>query len=247
MTELAGASGARALLEVTGLTAGYHGVPVLHGVDLTVRRGTICAVLGANGAGKTTLLRALSGLVRPTAGRVLFDGHELRDLPVPQLIRRGLAHVPEGRGVIAELTVDENLRLGGLWRRDQRALRAAIDRVYHLFEPLAARRGYPGHLLSGGERQLLALGRALVAEPRLLLLDEPSLGLAPRLVAQIMALLRQWRDDTGLTVLLVEQNVRSALSVADDGVVMSLGRVVAAAGAGQLAGDAELRHAYLGF
>ncbi len=236
-----------ALLEVTGLTAGYHGVPVLHDVDLTVRRGTICAVLGANGAGKTTLLRALSGLVRPSAGRILFDGDEVRDLPVPQLIRRGLAHVPEGRGVIAELTVDENLRLGGLWRRDRRARQHAVDRVYELFGPLAQRRAYPGHLLSGGERQLLALGRALVADPRLLLLDEPSLGLAPRLVAQIMALLRQWRDDTGLTVLLVEQNVRSALSVADDGVVMSLGRVVTAAGAAQLAGDAELRHAYLGF
>jgi branched-chain amino acid transport system ATP-binding protein len=236
-----------ALLEVTGLTAGYHGVPVLHGVDLTVRRGTICAVLGANGAGKTTLLRALSGLVRPSAGRILFDGDEVRDLPVPQLIRRGLAHVPEGRGVIAELTVDENLRLGGLWRRDRRARQRAVDRVYELFEPLAQRRGYQGHLLSGGERELLALGRALVADPRLLLLDEPSLGLAPRLVAQIMALLRQWRDDAGLTVLLVEQNVRSALSVADDGVVMSLGRVVTAAGAAHLAGDAELRHAYLGF
>jgi branched-chain amino acid transport system ATP-binding protein len=245
------------LLEVTGLTAGYDGVPVLHDVDLSVRVGTICAVLGANGAGKTTLLRTLSGLVRPAAGRILFDGAELRDVPVPQLVRRGLAHVPEGRGVIAELTVDENLRLGGLWRRDRRAwvgrrgdgqtLRQAVNRVYELFEPLAQRRAYPGHLLSGGERQLLALGRALVGNPRLLLLDEPSLGLAPRLVARIMALLRQLRDDTGLTVLLVEQNVRSALSVADDGVVMSLGRVVAAAGAEQLAGDAELRHAYLGF
>jgi branched-chain amino acid transport system ATP-binding protein len=239
------------LLEVTGLIAGYGGVAVLHEVDLTVRAGTICAVLGANGAGKTTLLRTLSGLVRPTAGRIVFDGAELRDLPVPQLVHRGLAHVPEGRGVIAELTVDENLRLGGLWRgsRDggRRALRQAVNQVYELFEPLAQRRAYPGHLLSGGERQLLALARALVGRPRLLLLDEPSLGLAPRLVAQIMALLRRLRDETGLTVLLVEQNVRSALSVADEGVVMSLGRVVTAAPASQLADDAALRHAYLGF
>jgi branched-chain amino acid transport system ATP-binding protein len=236
-----------ALLEVTGLTAGYAGVPVLHAVDLRVRAGTICAVLGANGAGKTTLLRTLSGLVRPTAGQIVFDGAALGDVPVEHLVRRGLAHVPEGRGVIAELTVDENLRLGGLWRGDRSALRRAMAEVYDLFEPLAARRGYLGHQLSGGERQMLALGRALVGRPRLLLLDEPSLGLAPRVVAQIMGLLRRLRTETGLTVLLVEQNVRGALSVADDGVVMSLGRVVVSADAARLAGDAELRHAYLGF
>jgi branched-chain amino acid transport system ATP-binding protein len=241
-----------ALLEVTGLTAGYHGVPVLHEVDLTVHAGSICAVLGANGAGKTTLLRTLSGLVRPAAGRIVLDGADLRDVPVSRLVHHGLAHVPEGRGVIAELTVDENLRLGGLWRGTRHgggrsALRQAVNQVYELFEPLAQRRTYPGHLLSGGERQLLALGRALVGRPRLLLLDEPSLGLAPRLVAQIMALLRRLRDETGLTVLLVEQNVRSALSVADEAVVMSLGRVVTAAPAAQLADDAALRHAYLGF
>jgi branched-chain amino acid transport system ATP-binding protein len=241
-----------ALLEVTGLTAGYAGVPVLHAVDLRVRAGTICAVLGANGAGKTTLLRTLSGLVRPTAGRIVFDGAALQDVPVEHLVRRGLAHVPEGRGVIAELTVDENLRLGGLWhgrswRKDPAGLRTAMDQVYDLFEPLAARRRHLGQQLSGGERQMLALGRALVGRPRLLLLDEPSLGLAPRVVAQIMGLLRRLRTETGLTVLLVEQNVRGALSVADDGVVMSLGRVVVSADAARLAGDAELRHAYLGF
>jgi branched-chain amino acid transport system ATP-binding protein len=241
-----------ALLEVTGLTAGYAGVPVLHAVDLRVRAGTICAVLGANGAGKTTLLRTLSGLVRPTAGQIVFDGAALRDVPVEHLVRRGLAHVPEGRGVIAELTVDENLRLGGLWRGglspgDRTGLRRAVADVYELFEPLAARRGHLGHQLSGGEQQMLALGRALVGRPRLLLLDEPSLGLAPRVVAQIMGLLRRLRTETGLTVLLVEQNVRGALSVADDGVVMSLGRVVVTADAARLAGDADLRHAYLGF
>ena len=234
------------LLEVSGLTGGYDGVPVLHGVDLAVRAGTICAVLGANGAGKTTLLRTLSGLLRPSAGRIVFDGADVRGLAVQRLVRRGLVQVPEGRGVIAELTVEENLRLGGLWRHDRRALRSAMAEVYELFEPLAVRRRNLGHQLSGGEAQMLALGRALVARPRLLLLDEPSLGLAPRVVAQIMGLLRRLRDD-GLTVLLVEQNVRSALSVADDGVVMSLGRVVARAEAGVLARDAGLRHAYLGF
>jgi branched-chain amino acid transport system ATP-binding protein len=236
-----------ALLDVSGLTAGYAGVPVLHDIDLRVPAGTICAVLGANGAGKTTLLRTVSGLVRPTAGEVVFDGVPLRGVPVEHLVRHGVAHVPEGRGVVAELTVDENLRLGGLWRNDRARLRTAVARVYELFEPLAARRDHLGHQLSGGERQMLALGRALVAQPRLLLLDEPSLGLAPRVIAQIMALLRRLRDDTGLTVLLVEQNVRSALSVADEGVVMALGRVVASAPATRLAGDADLRHAYLGF
>ncbi|KAB1159085.1 ABC transporter ATP-binding protein [Micromonospora sp. DT46] len=236
-----------ALLEVRGLAAGYGGAPVLHGIDLTVARGAIAAVVGANGAGKTTLLRALSGMLRPAAGRVVLAGEDLRGVAVEQLVRRGMAHVPEGRGVVGELTVDENLRLGGLWRRDRADAARALDEVYQLFEPLARRRRHLGHQLSGGERQMLALGRALVGRPRLLLLDEPSLGLAPRVVAQTMALLRRLRDDTGLTVLLVEQNVRSALSVADQGVVMSLGRVVTTAPAARLRDDANLRHAYLGF
>jgi branched-chain amino acid transport system ATP-binding protein len=235
------------LLSVRGLVAGYGAAPVLRSVDLSVPAGTIAAVLGANGAGKTTLLRTLSGLVRPTAGRIAYDGADLRGVPVEQLVRRGLAHVPEGRGVVAELTVDENLRLGGLWRRDRADARRALAEVYELFEPLARRRRHAGHQLSGGERQLLALGRALVGRPRLLLLDEPSLGLAPRVTAQIMALLRRLRDGTGLTVLLVEQNVRGALSVADQGVVMSLGQIAIATSAAGLRDDADLRHAYLGF
>jgi branched-chain amino acid transport system ATP-binding protein len=227
-----------ALLQVAGLTAGYGGAPVLHEVDLTVDEGTIVAVLGANGAGKTTLLRTLSGLVRPTAGRVVYAGQDLRGIRVERMVRLGIAHVPEGRGVVTELTVDENLRLGGLWRHDTRE---RLQEVYDLFEPLARRKKQPGHQLSGGERQMLALGRALVGRPRLLLLDEPSLGLAPRVTAQIMGLLRTLRDSTGLTVLLVEQNARSALSIADAGVVMTLGRLRA------VDPDADLRHAYLGF
>ncbi|MEV5693678.1 ABC transporter ATP-binding protein [Micromonospora globbae] len=241
MSELGG------LLVVRGLSAGYGAAPVLHDVDLTVAPGSISAVVGANGAGKTTLLRAVSGMLRPLAGRIELAGEDLRGTPVEQLVRRGMAHVPEGRGVIGELSVDENLRLGGLWRRDRADAARALDEVYQLFEPLARRRRHLGHQLSGGERQMLALGRALVGRPRLLLLDEPSLGLAPRVVAQIMALLRQLRDRTGLAVLLVEQNVRSALSVADQGVVMSLGRVAATAPAAELRDDADLRHAYLGF
>ena len=236
-----------ALLETAELTAGYGGAPVLHDIRLAVPEGEIVAVLGANGAGKTTLLRTLSGLLRPIRGRVSFDGTDLRGTRVEQMVRLGIAHVPEGRGVVTELTVDENLRLGGLWRRDRKNAQRALDEVYELFEPLARRRRHPGHQLSGGERQLLAVGRALVGRPRLLLLDEPSLGLAPRITAQIMALLRTLRDSTGLTVLLVEQNVRSALSVADRGVVMALGRVVATSDAATLRGDDDLRHAYLGF
>ncbi|MEV0328109.1 ABC transporter ATP-binding protein [Micromonospora echinospora] len=236
-----------ALLAVDGLVAGYGAAPVLHAVDLTVAPGTIVAVVGANGAGKTTLLRALSGMLRPSDGRITLAGEDLRGVPVEQLVRRGMAHVPEGRGVVGELTVDENLRLGGLWRRDRADAARALDEVYQLFPPLARRRRHLGHQLSGGERQMLALGRALVGRPRLLLLDEPSLGLAPRVVAQTMALLRRLRDDTGLTVFLVEQNVRSALRIADQGVVMALGRVVTTAPAARLRDDAELRHAYLGF
>ncbi|BCJ68181.1 ABC transporter ATP-binding protein [Polymorphospora rubra] len=235
------------LLQVRGLTAGYGAAPVLRGIDLTIRTGTITAVLGANGAGKTTLLRTLSGLVRPTGGRIVLAGEEIGATPVERLVRRGMAHVPEGRGVVTELTVEENLRLGGLWRRDRADAKRALDEVYELFAPLARRRRASGHQLSGGERQMLALGRALVARPRLLLLDEPSLGLAPKVTAQIMTLLRDLRDRTGLTVLLVEQNVRSALSVADSGVVLALGQVVVAEDAARLREDDDLRHAYLGF
>ena len=236
-----------AVLEVEALSSGYGPVPVLRDVAFTVPAGTVTAVLGANGAGKTTLLRTLSGLLRPTGGRVRYAGEDLRGVRVEHLVRRGLAHVPEGRGVVTELTVAENLRLGGLWRRDRADAKRAQDEVYELFPALARRRDHAGHQLSGGERQMLAIGRALIARPRLLLLDEPSLGLAPKVTAQIMALLRRLRDERGLTVLLVEQNVRSALSVADQGIVMSLGRVVTAAPAARLRDDDQLRHAYLGF
>jgi branched-chain amino acid transport system ATP-binding protein len=231
------------MMEVEGLTAGYGAAPVLHEISFQVPAGKIVAVLGANGAGKTTLLRTLSGLVPATAGRILYDGVDLRKERVERMVRRGIAHVPEGRGVITELTVDENLRLGGLWRKP----RPSLDEIYDLFPPLAQRRDRPGNELSGGERQMLAIGRALAAGPRLLLLDEPSLGLAPRVIAQIMSLLRDLRDRTGLAVLLVEQNVRSAMSVADEALVLALGRVVARGASADLRDDAELRHAYLGF
>ncbi|NUP49630.1 MAG: ABC transporter ATP-binding protein [Catenulispora sp.] len=232
------------LLEITDLSAGYGPVRVLHNITLTVPEHGITAVLGANGAGKTTLLRTVSGLIRPASGTVALAGRLLNRRSVEDVARLGVAHVPEGRGVILELTVEENLRLGR--RRDTRD-RSALSAVYDLFPSLAARRSRPGSTLSGGERQMLAIGRALLAEPRLLMLDEPSLGLAPRVVARLMAVLADLRARTGLTVLLVEQNARSALSVADRVVVLSLGAVAVDGDAAAFASDDRLRHAYLGF
>jgi len=232
------------MLSIDGLTADYGAVRALDDVSLRVPEGTITAVLGANGAGKTTLLRTISGLVRPSAGSVQLAGQDITGVAVEEIVRKGLAHVPEGRGVIAELTVEENLRLGGLWRRRGAA---PLEEIYELFPRLVERRGQPASRLSGGERQMLTIGRALMARPRVLLLDEPSLGLAPRLVAQIMSLVRRLADTLGLAVLLVEQNARSALSVANHGIVLNLGRVVADDEPHRLAADEDLRHAYLGF
>jgi len=232
------------MLSIDGLTADYGAVRALDDVSLRVPEGTITAVLGANGAGKTTLLRTISGLVRPSAGTVQLAGQDITGVAVEEIVRKGLAHVPEGRGVIAELTVEENLRLGGLWRRRGAA---PLEEIYELFPRLVERRGQPASRLSGGERQMLTIGRALMARPRVLLLDEPSLGLAPRLVAQIMSLVRRLADTLGLAVLLVEQNARSALSVANHGIVLNLGRVVADDEPHRLAADEDLRHAYLGF
>jgi branched-chain amino acid transport system ATP-binding protein len=235
------------MLTVDGLSAGYDGILALHSVSLAVPRATITAVLGANGAGKTTLLRAISGLIQPRRGRVHLAGTDVTGRKPEEIVRAGVSHVPEGRGVIAELTVEENLRLGALWRRDRSARTAALAMAYDLFPPLAERSHKLAATLSGGERQMLVIGRALMAHPRLLLLDEPSLGLAPKVVASLMQLVRKLRDDNGLTVLLVEQNARSALAIADQGVVLNLGRVVAVADAATLAADAALRHHYLGF
>jgi branched-chain amino acid transport system ATP-binding protein len=235
------------VLQVEELTVAYGAVRALDAVSLAVTEGSITAVLGANGAGKTTLLRTISGLLRPGKGRITLDGRDLARSSVEDIVRSGLAHVPEGRGVIVELTVEENLRLGGLVRRSADGPRWSRDEVYELFPPLRERARRQATTLSGGERQMLAIGRALMSNPRLLLLDEPSLGLAPRLVAQIMAVLLRMRDERGLTVLLVEQNARSALSIADRAVVLNLGAIAIDKDARLLAGDDQLRHAYLGF
>ncbi|GAA0898144.1 ABC transporter ATP-binding protein [Pseudonocardia zijingensis] len=234
-------------LQVRGLTTAYGAVVAVDEVDLVAEPGRITAVLGANGAGKTTLLRTISGLVRPRAGQVLLDGADLTREPAEAIARAGIAHVPEGRGVITELTVEENLRLGALLGASRRRTDRGLAQVYGMFPALAQRRRQDAHVLSGGERQMLVIGRALLSGPSVLLLDEPSLGLAPRIVAQIFALVRGLVDAEGTTVLLVEQNARSALSIADVGVVLNLGRVVAREDAATLAADAALRHAYLGF
>lgn len=236
-----------AALAVEAIVAGYGGVTVLDGVSVRARPGTITAVLGANGAGKTTLLRTISGLVRPRQGRVLVDGADLARRHPEDIARAGVAHVPEGQGVITELTVEENLRLGALSRRGAAVRSAALGDAYQRFPVLAERKRRVAGTLSGGERQILVIARALMAAPRVLLLDEPSLGLAARIVTQVMDLVRQLRDESGLTVLLVEQNARSALAIADYGVVLNVGKVVAADDAAVLAADDALRRHYLGF
>jgi branched-chain amino acid transport system ATP-binding protein len=233
------------MLRVDELETAYGPVRALDGVSFEVAQGSITAVLGANGAGKTSLLRTLSGLVRARAGRIRLEGRNIGRLPVEQIVRLGMAHVPEGRGVIEELSVEDNLRLGGLWRGG--GGRDGLGDVYELFPRLGERSAHQASTLSGGERQMLVIGRALMSRPRLLLLDEPSLGLAPIVAAQIMRLVRDLRQDTGLTVLLVEQNAKAALSVADRGIVLSLGRIVADDDPASLSADDALRHAYLGF
>jgi branched-chain amino acid transport system ATP-binding protein len=235
------------MLRIDGLSVRYGAVRALEGVSLEAADGAITTVLGANGAGKTTLLRTLSGLVRSREGTATFDGEPLIGKGPETIARMGIAHVPEGRGVIAELTVDENLRLGTLYRVPRSERRKAIEEIYDQFPPLDARRHRHAATLSGGERQMLVIGRALVSRPRLLLLDEPSLGLAPIVAAQTMATIRQLTYRQGIGAVLVEQNARSALSVADWAVVLNLGRVVLADEPKRLAADADLRHHYLGF
>jgi branched-chain amino acid transport system ATP-binding protein len=235
-----------ATLTIEDVVAGYVAAPVLDGVSIDAAAGTITAVLGANGAGKTTLLRSISGLIRPRAGRILLDGGSVTKRSPEDIVRAGIAHVPEGQGVITELTIEENLRVG-LLLRHSRERAAALAHTYEQFPVLGERRRRLAATLSGGERQILVIARALLTAPRVLLLDEPSLGLAPRIVTQVMDLIRKLRDDSGLTVLLVEQNARSALAIADQGIVLNLGKVVARADADALAADEDLRRHYLGF
>jgi branched-chain amino acid transport system ATP-binding protein len=235
------------MLEVQDLSVSYGAVNALSSVTFSAQPGLITAILGANGAGKTTLLRTISGLARARAGSVRFNGEELIGRSVENIARRGVSHVPEGRGIIAELTVEENLRLATLWCLGRRDRQKAIDETIDLFPRLSGFQRRHASTLSGGERQMLVIGRALISRPRLLLLDEPSLGLAPLVTAELMALLLDHTIGSDMTVVLVEQNARSALSVSHNAVVLNLGEVVMSDAAAVVAADSDLRHHYLGF
>jgi branched-chain amino acid transport system ATP-binding protein len=231
------------VLDVRGLRSGYGRIAVLHGIDLEVRAGEIVALVGANGAGKSTLLRALSG-VQPSSGKVSFDDEPIESLSAEARVGLGIVQCPEGRQVFGPLSVEDNLRLGAYRRGGPRA-RESLARVYALFPALAARRRQPAGTLSGGQQQMLAIGRALMAQPRLLLLDEPSMGLAPRLAAEIFAAIRGLRAaDTAL--LLVEQNAAAALALAGRAYVLETGRIVLSGTGAELLADAGVRAAYLG-
>ncbi len=232
-------------LQVKGLTVRYGNVEALHGIDLEVRQGEIVTILGANGAGKTTTLQTISGLLKPAAGEVLFEGQPAHAVKAHQLVKKGIAQSPEGRRIFGTLTVKENLDLGAFTREDRGEIEASLQRVYGLFPVLQERREQLAGTLSGGEQQMLAIGRALMAKPRLLLLDEPSLGLAPLLVRAIFQVIREINAQ-GVTVLLVEQNARAALKLAHRGYVMEVGKIVHEGPAADLAADPKVLNAYLG-
>jgi branched-chain amino acid transport system ATP-binding protein len=231
------------MLRVQGLQARYGRIPALKGIDLELGAGELVALVGANGAGKTTLLRAISG-VTPASGKIFLEKGDISAAPAEERVRLGIVQVPEGRQVFGPLAVEDNLRLGA-YRRGRGRMAQSLERVYGMFPALAERRSHPAGTLSGGQQQMLAIGRALMAEPRLLLLDEPSMGLAPRLVAEIFACVKALHD-AHTAVLLVEQNARGALAIADRGYVLETGRIVLQGSGAELLADASVRSAYLG-
>jgi branched-chain amino acid transport system ATP-binding protein len=235
-----------ALLEAEAVEASYGWIRVLHGVAFGVEERGITTILGANGAGKTTTLRAVCGMVK-TAGSIRFAGERIDGRSTEDIVRRGIAHVPEGRGTFINLTVEENLRVGAYTRRDQGAVAQDFQRVYGYFPVLAQRRAQPAATLSGGEQQMLAVARALMLRPRLLLLDEPSLGLAPMVVREIFKIVRAINQEQGVSVLLVEQNASIALELADHAYLLETGRVVMSGPAERLRNDEAVRRSYLGY
>jgi branched-chain amino acid transport system ATP-binding protein len=234
-----------ALLSIHDLHVAYGNILALQGISLEVREGEIVTLIGANGAGKSTLLRAISGIVPIRSGRITFDGSDLGILPAHRIVEMGVAHVPEGRGIFANLTVLENLKLSTWSRRDRKDLRQDYQRVFDLFPRLAERQDQLAGTLSGGEQQMLAVGRALMTRGRLMLLDEPSMGLAPVLVREIFQILREI-NSTGTTILLVEQNARQALKLAHRGYVLETGRFTIAGTAKELMDNPAVKDAYLG-
>ncbi|HMD02510.1 MAG TPA: ABC transporter ATP-binding protein [Candidatus Baltobacteraceae bacterium] len=234
-----------ALLEVRALRASYGQSEALHGIDLLVERGAVVALLGANGAGKTTTLRAIAGAIVRT-GQMVFDGEIRNGLAPEDAAKLGIAHVPEGRGTLGALSVEENLRLGAYVQRDRARVRARYERVVGYFPWLAERAKQPAGTLSGGEQQMLAIARGLMLEPQLMLLDEPSLGLAPLVVREIFALLEKLNRDEGLSILVAEQNARVALKIARHAYVLETGRIAAAGSSDELTRDDRVRRSYLG-
>ncbi len=234
------------MLEVHNLSVQYGSITALHGISLSVPAQGIVTLIGGNGAGKTTTLRAISGMVKPTSGRILFDGQDITGLAPHEIVRRGLAHSPEGRLVFANLTVMENLRMGAYLQRDARWIASELDHVFGMFPRLQERREQQAGTLSGGEQQMLAIGRALMSRPRFLMLDEPSLGIAPLLVKEIFARLVELNRERSLPILLVEQNAHLALEVSTHGYVLETGRVLLSDRSSVLRDSPEVRSAYLG-
>jgi len=234
-----------ALLEAKGLHAAYGETKVLHGIDFSVEEGGVTALLGANGAGKTTTLRAICGMVR-TQGDITLGGEAIAGMATEDIVRRGVAHVPDGRGTFMELTVEENMRLGSITRKD-RQVEADFDRMFGYFPRLKERFRQQAGTLSGGEQQMLAISRALLLRPRLLLLDEPSFGLAPLIVKEIFNIMRRIRDEEKVSILLVEQNASLALAFAEDAYLLETGRIVVSGKAADISKDESIRRSYLGY
>ncbi len=234
------------MLEITGLEVCYDTIDALHGISLNVDKGSIVTLIGANGAGKTTMLRAVSGIVRVRSGKILFDGRDITNMPPHRIVAAGLAQSPEGRMIFANLTVVENLLMGAYLRRDKPAIASDIDFVYAMFPRLKERAKQTSGTLSGGEQQMLAIGRALMSRPKCLMLDEPSLGIAPILVQTIFEKITEINRSLGLTILLVEQNANLALEVSHYGYVLETGRILMRGQADELRDNPEIRTAYLG-
>lgn len=233
------------LLEIKGLKVSYGGIAAVRGIDLAVEPGELVAIIGANGAGKTTTLKALAGMLRAASGSVHYDGRSITAVPSHKLTQQGIALVPEGRGIFTRLTVEENLAMGAFIRNDREEVKADLARIFDLFARLRERRSQVAGTLSGGEQQMLAIGRAMMSRPRLLLLDEPSMGLAPLMVRKIFEVIRSISEQ-GVTILLVEQNARLALQAASRGYVMESGAITLADSSASLLASAQVRQAYLG-
>jgi branched-chain amino acid transport system ATP-binding protein len=234
------------LLEIRDLHVHYGAIHALHGISLSVEAGSIVTLIGGNGAGKSTTLRTISGLLKPTRGEILYEGRSIVGLPPHEVVRQGIAHAPEGRGIFANLTVDENLQIGAYGRDDKDGIARDRERALDLFPRLRERLAQRSGTLSGGEQQMLAIARAYISRPKLLLLDEPSLGLAPQIVQVIFKVIREINQQQGTTILLVEQNANLALKAAHHGYVLDVGRIVLSDKASVLAASDEVRKAYLG-